>query len=203
MLKIRNEATTITTPARTSRMIGRNESCFLMSSVLRLAAWSPVSVSSERGTTDATEERSAAGETPGSAWTEIWSSLPRRPPATRAAASVTVAELEPPPVVSPSLEKPTMRKWRRRSGPTTPIVSPRCRLARSAVLLSSISSRGPRGWRPFTTVWASNGSGTSEKRKLGANGVPSLSPLAFTRRTCVATPPAALRTPGTRRTRSR
>jgi len=53
----------------------------------------------------------------------------------------------------------------------------------------------------LTKVWASNGLGDSEKRKLGANWLPSLSPFAPTSRTIAPTPPAALRTPGTERTR--
>jgi len=71
MLKIRNEATTITTPASTSRMVGRKLRLLLISSVLRPAAWSPLSTSSARGSTRPTRRARALGEVPGSAWIDI------------------------------------------------------------------------------------------------------------------------------------
>ncbi len=109
MLKIRKLPTSSATPPNTSSTTRKNERSSLMSCAWRAAACVPVSTTSRGGSTWSMRVRSSRGDTPGAALTEIPSSSPRLSVIACASGSVSWAVPDPPPEVSPSRWRPTIR----------------------------------------------------------------------------------------------
>ena len=92
--------------------------------------------------------RSSRGDTPGAALIEIPSSSPRLSVIACASGSVSWAVPDPPPEVSPSRWRPTIRYAFTPAWPAIRSVSPISRPSRSAVESSIDASAAVRGGRP-------------------------------------------------------